>query len=379
MSTQPVVKLEEPMASAGLLDKLPIDMALNHGTYSSERCAEVLRKYNSTTSFRLFPSKDNRELREVIAKSCGVAVENVFVANGSGPLLKTCLPYVCEKKIKSSPVRMLKHLAIKKGYPITTPRLTYFKVPHGAVRQAIPIEFLPLEAENGFKLSTDAIAATLSRNDGLVYVSNPNNPTGNVLLTREQVLPLMKRFPESTFVIDEAYVDYIPEEQHRRFPDLVPQHDNLLVMRSLSFAHGLGGARIGYIIAPRELVTEFEQKTTPHAVSSIASDLAIASINDPDHMKFVQRETQQQRNFLIDGLRRYRGLEVFDSLVNFFLARFTDGRSAHQLYSELLGRGVRVKIFEPIQGESYEEYFRITVGLPEENRFLLEQIDAILG
>ena len=91
---------------------LPINLGLNDGTYASERCAEALRRYNATTSFRHFPSKDNRVLREAIANHLGdpVRMENVFVANGSGPLLKTCVPYVIEKRIKASNRRMVKHM-----------------------------------------------------------------------------------------------------------------------------------------------------------------------------------------------------------------------------------------------------------------------------
>lgn len=375
MAGQPLKKITPEVAPGNR----PLNLGLNDGTYASERCAEVLRKYNSTLSFRYFPSKDNRPLREAIAQSCGVAVENVFVANGSGPLLKTCIPYVIERKIKASPMRMLKHLAIKRGYPIITPRMTYFKVPHGAVRSDLQVEFIPLGPEDGFKLKVSDITAALDKGDGLLYVSNPNNPTGCVLLTREQVIPLMSRYPESTFFIDEAYVDYIPESEHQRFADLIPSHPNLMVLRSFSFGHGLAAARIGYILASKDRVTEFELKTTPHAVSSLASDMAIASLNDPEHMAFVQKETAAQRAFLIEGLRRFKGVEVFESQANFILARFIDGRKAYHLSNELNQRGIRIKTFEPIQGETYDEYFRITLGIAEENQHLLEHLDAILG
>lgn len=375
MASQPLKKVSADVSPT----KLPINLGLNDGTYASERCAEVLRKYNSPLSFRHFPSKDNRELREVIARLAGVKLENVFVANGSGPLLKTCIPYIIEKKIKSSPMRMIKHLALKRGYPIITPRMTYFKVPHGAMRQGLTVEFLPIGPENGWRLSLDDLKAALERGDGLVYLSNPNNPTGNILATREQLIPFIERYPESTFFVDEAYADYIPETEYTRFADLVPRYPNLLVQRSLSFAHGLAAARVGYILASKDLITEFELKTTPHAVSELSSDLAIAALTDPEHLPFIQKETATQAAVLIDGINRHPGLEAFPTQANFVLARFTDGRKAQALHSELSQRGIKVKVFEPVEGESYDGYFRVTVGIAEENQLFLEQLDAILS
>lgn len=378
MANKPLKVADEATTSSGSV-KLPLNLGLNDGTYASEKCAEVLRKYNSSTSFRNFPSKTNHEMREAIAADAGVAMENVFVANGSGSLLKTCVPYVIEKKIRGSVRRIVRHYTRKNGYPIHTPQWTYFKVPHSASRIGLHINPLPLSYENGFKFSVDNLAAELAKTDGFVYLANPNNPTGNVLVTREQLIPLLQRFPNSMFMVDEAYVDYIPEDEHQRFTDLVPKFSNLLVLRTFSFAHGLAAARIGAIFAPRELVTEFELKTTPHSVGSIASDLVIASLSDPGHLKFVQEESKRQREFLIEGIRKFKGIEVYDSQVNFFLSRFTDGRSGHDLAAELQRRQIKIKVFEPVMGHNYDEFFRITIGLAEENQYLLEQLDDILG
>ncbi len=96
-------------------------------------------------------------------------------------------------------------------------------------------------------------------------------------------------------------------------------------------------------------------------------------------MAFVQEEMARQRTFLIEGMREFKGLEVYDSLTNFFLCRFTDGRTAHQLYQELLRRGYRIKIFEPVLDEIFDDYFRITVGVAEENQGLLDVLKDILG
>jgi histidinol-phosphate aminotransferase len=165
----------------------PVDLALNHGTYCSERCADVLRRYESNRSLRIYPTADNGDLRRAIAKDAGVQPDNVLVANGSGPLLKTCIPYLIETKIKRSPMRALRYLLKRVAYPIITTRLTYSKVPAAGVRQGLRCILLPLAPENGFALDVGRLEAQLSEHDGVIYLANPNNPTGNVLITRPRL------------------------------------------------------------------------------------------------------------------------------------------------------------------------------------------------
>src|SRR5687767_1035092 len=111
-----------------------VDMTLNHGTTCSERCVEVLRRHDSNTALRAYPRANNDDLREAIAAFDGTGPDNVLVANGSGPLLKGCIPFLIERKIKASPARMLRYLLRRRAYPILTPRLTYSKVPASALR-----------------------------------------------------------------------------------------------------------------------------------------------------------------------------------------------------------------------------------------------------
>ena len=354
-------------------------MALNHGTYCSSACQDVLRRYHSRTALRHYGSADDRELREAIAAVNGVSWEHVLLGHGSGALLKSAIPYVIEQRIRQSPGRIVRHLALRRGYPITTPRMTYFKVPHGALRMGLGVDLLPLARENQFAFSTSALVARLKRGAALVYLSNPNNPTGNLLLSRDELLPIVQQFPDSTFVVDEAYVEYLAPERQALCAELVPCRRNLLVLRSFSFAYGLAAARVGYLVADQDLVRELEQKATPHAIGQLSADLVMASLADPEHLPFVRQRTTEERQRLSARLRRHSSLEVYESETNFVLCRLASGWTARQLYDELFRRGVRIKVFDPLGREDFSDYFRVTIGLPEENEFLAEQIDATLG
>lgn len=366
-------------SSALALGNGPIDMALNHGTYCSEASLEVLKRFNTNTSLRLFPSSDNKELRQALAQDAGVSPENVLVANGSGPLLKMCLPYVIEKQIKQQVPRMVAHLIFRKGYPIYTPRLTYSKVPAAALKVNLRYEMLPLGPENNFRLDVEDLERRLERKSGMVYIANPNNPTGNVLVTGPQLRSLLQKFPQSFFVIDEAYVQYISESEHPYMGPMVQEFDNLLILRSFSFAYGMGAARLGYALGNKNLVAELEARFTPHQVNTLTCEMAIAALQDRDHLDFVRQQTAAQREVLMNGLKSLQGLEAYPSQTNFILCRLAPGRTGRQVYEALLARKVKVKIFEPLPGERYDEYFRITIGIPEENLYLLEQLQQVLN
>lgn len=357
----------------------PIDMALNHGTYCSEASLEVLKRFSTNTSLRLFPSSDNKELRQALARDARVQPENVLVANGSGPLLKICLPHVIEKLIKQEVPRMVAHLIFRTGYPIYTPRLTYSKVPAGALKVKLRYEMLPLGPENNFRLDLEDLERRLERKNGLVYLANPNNPTGNVLVSGPQLRSLLQKFPQSFFVIDEAYVQYISEADHPYMGPLVQEFNNLLVLRSFSFAYGMGAARLGYALANKALIAELESRFTPHQVNTLTCEMAIAALKDQAHLDFVRQETAAQRKVLLEGLKKLQGLEAYDSQTNFILCRLSPGRTGRQVYDALLSRKVKVKIFEPLPGERYDEYFRITIGIPEENQYLLQQLQQVLN
>jgi histidinol-phosphate aminotransferase len=353
--------------------RTPIDMALNHGTYCSRRCLDVLRGYDGITSLRIYPSKGNNDLIETIARIHGASAENILVDNGSGPILKSVIPFLIERNIKSSPLRMIRYLLKRTAYPIFTPRFTYSKVPLGGLQHGLRCVWLPLNAETRFSLDLTDMKSRLRSNDGLVYLANPNNPTGNVLITPEQLRPFLLEFPHSWFFIDEAYLEYLPERERLSAARLVTEHDNLVVLRSFSFAYGLASTRTGYAVMPKRLVKDIKEKLTPHRVGQLAAELAMAALGDPEHLPFVERTTAAERAKLMDGLAQCDALEAFPSQTNFILCRVRAPWTARRIYDELMAGGIKVKIFETIGEERYDDYFRVTVGLEWENaRFLGE-------
>jgi len=356
-----------------------LNLGLNDGTYCPQSCIDLLKRFDSRTALRNYTTPENEPLLDVIAKNDGVGRENIYLSNGSGTLLKQCIPFIIKKKITGSPTRILRHVVSKTGFPIITPKFTYFKVPLKGMKQGLKVSLIPIGPEDGFTLDLPALKAALSKHDGLVYLANPNNPTGNVLIQREELEPLLKAYPRSIFWIDEAYIQYVDPAVHKPISDLVPKYPNLLVSRTFSFAYGLAGIRIGYLLARPDLVAIFKGQVVDYRLGVLQEQMAIAALTDPEHLDFIRGECREQRDYLTEGLTAMGGIEVYPSEVNFLLCRFTDGRSGFELAAGLLERGIKIKTMKPVQENSFEEYFRLTLGVAEENERLLRTIGEVLG
>jgi histidinol-phosphate aminotransferase len=362
----------------GMLN-LPINLGLNDGTICAASCIEVMQNHRERTSLRHYTDSDNSPLLEAICELDGVKKENIYLAHGSGRLLKQCIPYLIKQKILSSPVRIAKHLLTKRAFPVITGRLTYFKVPIKASNQGIAIHLLPLGPETDWKLRADDVAETLRKRPGLVYICNPNNPTGQLMLERDEIIGLVKQFPDSLFWVDEAYVQYIPKTEHRPLSDQVPSFHNLFVSRTFSFAYGLAGVRMGYLLGPEPETTVFKSQVPDYCFGTLQEQLAIAALTDTEHLTDLAEMTSKDRE-QVGTVLSEQGIEVVPSKTHYILARFTDGkRTGPWLAEKLLEQGIKIKTFKDIGKENYDEYFRITLGVGEENSYLCEKLKAVLG
>jgi len=356
----------------------PLNLGLNDGTWSSARSVEALARFNHNNALRNYTTAENKPLIQTIAEVDKVGPENVYLANGSGPLLKQCFPYLVKRSIMASPLRIMRHLLFGNGYPIITPAMTYCKVPKGAANHKLTVRPIPLSHENNFQLSVDDLRAELRRQDGIVYIVNPNNPTGNVLIQREPLIELMKAHPKSLFWIDEAYVQYVDPALHTPLSDLVPHHKNMVVSRSFSFAYGLASLRLGYLLCDTAMVKEFASQVPDYRVGGLQEAMGVASLTDPDHLPFVRKESATQRAIITEGLSKIPGIQTFPSQTNFILCRFTDNRSGEELAKRLAKRGLLIKHFDPVMGFTYTPFFRLTIGLHDENQLMLMLITETL-
>lgn len=352
----------------------PLNMALNEGTYAPEACREVFQRFALREACRRYSSSDNAPLKERLAMEHKVRAENIFLGHGSGPLLKEGIVGIVRSRIMRSPKRMLRYALRRPSYPVITPVPSYSKVAAGAVRNKLGLVTIPLDRHNGWSLDLGALEDALRRRDGLVYLCNPNNPTGNALIKRDELLPLLGRYPQSTFWVDEAYVQYLEPSADLEVADLVRQYPNLIVSRSFSFAYGLAAVRLGYLIATPTFIADLERKHVPYRQGLFQEELALAALNDVDHLPFVRRKSAEARQQVLDAMAEHPRVEVYPSDTHYLLCRMRDGRPVQPFIDAMRRRGIALRVFEPVAEHRFDDYFRITLGTEPENQLLIDNM-----
>jgi histidinol-phosphate aminotransferase len=216
-----------------------------------------------------------------------------------------------------------------------------------------------------------AMLAAITPKTRVVFVANPNNPTGT-LAPREDVLRLVNEVPERVLlVMDEAYLEFLDDPV-----DLLPliragARRNLLLMRTFSKIYGLAGLRLGYGIGHPELIAALEKIRQPFNINSIAQAGALAALDDVEHMRRTRLNNAVGLKYFEDGFRKLH-LEFVPSSANFLLVRVGDGA---RIFNELQKRGVIVR---PMGGYQLPEWIRISVGTPEENSRCLAALGELL-
>jgi histidinol-phosphate aminotransferase len=216
-----------------------------------------------------------------------------------------------------------------------------------------------------YTFDLDAIARAVTPKTRLIYLSNPNNPTGT-MFTADALDSFLARIPEDILVVvDEAYYEYVARADYSRSLDLLRAGRNILVLRTFSKIYGLAGLRMGYGAGPEGLVANMNKVRAPFNTSSLAQVAALAALDDTAH---VEASLQMNRAGLAQlgvGLEEM-GLVPVPSLTNFVLVPL--GRDANKLADDLLGLGVIVR---PMGWMGFPEAIRVTVGTAAENEKFL--------
>ena len=223
---------------------------------------------------------------------------------------------------------------------------------------------------DGERYDLGGLLAAIGPRTRIVYVCNPNNPTGT-MVGREQLAGYFERVPEHVLtVLDEAYFEYVDDAD---YPDgieeAVKQGRRALVLRTFSKIYGLAGLRVGYAVAPADVIAAIRKVQDAFDVSQPAQDAALASLDDEAELGRRRRENAQGRRALAATLAEH-GFEVTESVTNFVFAR--GGGDAGALYERLLREGVIVR---PMHAFGAADAIRVSVGTPEE----LEIFRAALG
>ena len=217
----------------------------------------------------------------------------------------------------------------------------------------------------------EAMARAVTARTKLVFITNPNNPTGT-WFGRAALRAFLQQVPARVIVVlDEAYFEFVDESDYPDGITLLKEFPNLIVARTFSKAYGLAGLRVGYSLSSPAVADLLNRVRPPFNVNSLALVAALAALDDTAHLQQSQRVNAEGMRQLVSGFAQL-GLGHIPSVGNFVCVEVGD---AKRVYEQLLRRGVIVR---PVANYGMPRHLRVTVGLPEENRRFLEALRATL-
>ncbi len=297
-----------------------------------------------------YPDPDCHDLVESIADYLGLSVDGIVPANGTTELLYY-LPKILPKKRAVIPVPSY---------------IDYIKVMHRAGKE---VELFFLLPENDFYLDTKALSGRLT-GDEIVIIGSPNNPTGMVADSRK-LLKLAGDFPDTVFVIDEAFLDFVVEGK-----TLSGCSENIITLNSMTKFFAVPGLRLGYGVFPHKYAESMRKIMPPWSVNTIAQAVGEQAFKDSNYRQDSIQLCSALREELKDDLGLIRGLKIFPSHANYLLLQLRDNTSAVKLSEKLLQDGIVIRVCKNYQGLD-ESYFRVAVRTRKENASLVRALGKI--
>jgi len=306
----------------------------------------------SLNNLHRYPDGSCYYLTEALAAKIGVNPAELVFGNGSNEI-----------------IGLLIAAFLAPGQEVVTSHptfLVYQKVvqAQGGVNKVVPLR--------GMRHDLDGILAAITTKTRLIFLDNPNNPTGTVFAAAE-FEAFLDQVPEGVIVaLDEAYVDFVEPALQLDARKYLHHKTPVVALRTFSKAYGLAGLRVGYGIMHPEIADYLHRVRQPFNVNQLAQVAALAALGDDDHYAKTMQLTREGMAWLACEVEKL-GCTAFPSQANFFLIDVKgDGK---KLYERMLGQGVIVR---PMQAYGYPTYIRVTVGRPEENdRFVKSLAESL--
>ena len=328
----------------------------SHGPSPAARAALLA----SLDALYRYPDPLGGDLKRALAARHGLPVEQFLLGNGSHELLMMLA------QVFAGPGQEV--LASQYGFAVYA-----LAAQAAGARLRLAEAFPPGHPTMPRGHDLDALAAGVVPHTRLVYLANPNNPTGTWFSTGEFERFLRSVPPTVLVVVDEAYLEYVTDPALVSAAGLLDRHANLVVTRTFSKAYGLAGLRVGYLMAAPGLVAVMERVRESFNVNGPGLAACEAALGDSVHLARVRRDNAAEREALADAFRA-RELLVAASQTNFLLVDF--GRDARSIEAGLVARGV---VPRPMRGYGLPTCLRLTVGVRDENRRLLQALDEVLA
>ncbi len=345
---KPGKPIEEVKRELGL--KFVIKLASNENPLGPSPLAlEELAKHTGSLHYY---SNGGYDLRVVLAEKFNLKIENVIAGSGSEGIMSNIIrTFLCdEDEVLTTEAAFIGFQVLARSRGVKYRTVPYRK----------------------WHYDLDALAANINSNTKIIYLANPNNPTGTIF-TRQEFDKFYRKVPERVLIIlDEAYFEYArdnplyPDSMHYRY-------DNVITLRTFSKIYGIAGIRIGYGFAHEELIGNLLKVKLPFEPSTLAQAAGIGALRDKEFLYRALEINSVGLQYLTRSLREM-DLEVVPSEANFVMVPFGSAEEVTFIYNELLKQGV---IIRPLTAFGLPHCIRISVGTPEENQVFIDKLKFV--
>jgi histidinol-phosphate aminotransferase len=305
---------------------------------------------SNAAAMNRYPELRPTELQSLLAERFGVAEDNLLATRGSSEAIDLLIRTFCR--------------AGKDNIIISRPTFVMYQV--FAEIQGAEVIDCPLLAENDFELNTDSLANKCTQDSKLIFVCSPNNPTGNVVPKANVVRLLESRKDQSIIVVDEAYIEF---SDMASTAELIASYDNLVVLRTLSKALALAGARCGAVIGSPALIRILSGVLAPYALATPVVDCVLRAMSKDDEASSQEkvRQTILERERMSKMLQAISSVKMlWPSQANFLLVQF---QNLEEIQSRLQAERILIRDLSGSPG--LDNFARITIGTSDENNRLL--------
>ena len=299
-----------------------------------------------------YPDGNGFKLKQALSQHLGVAMDTITLGNGSNDVLEI----IARAYLAPGDEAIYSQYAFA-VYPISIQAVNATAVVTPAVNYGHDLK---------------AMAAAITAKTKLIFIANPNNPTGT-WFGKVEWETFMAQVPETVLVVlDEAYIEYVEDAGALDGLQYVNRYPNLIVSRTFSKAYGLAGLRVGYCISHPQVANVLNRVRQPFNVDSFALAAATAVLDDADYLQRSRQLNSDGMRQLVGGFKEL-GLDYIPSAGNFIVVHV--GRDAGPVYQALLKEGVIVR---PVANYGMPNSLRISIGLPQENQRFLDALERVL-
>ncbi len=306
-----------------------------------------------TDGLNRYPDIGAMELRGKIAEKFNVDIENIAVGNGSEGIMANIL-----RSFLDTGDEMISSKATFIGFQVLA---------KGRANKYIEVSMI----ENEYRFDLNEILKNINNRTKIIYLCNPNNPTGTIF-TKDEFEDFIKKVPERILIIlDEAYFEYA--ENHSEYPDSMKYRlDNVITLRTFSKIYGIAGARIGYGFGEKALIETIMKVKLPFEPGNLAQAGAIGALDDVDFIEKSKRLNREGYNYFIkelENISKEKKFKIIPSYANFIMLDLGTHERVNQINELLLKEGV---IIRPLIAFGLPHCIRVTMGLEEENQAFIK-------